>query len=196
MKSDVNSSMGLPVPLMALFNLFQFGSIGEQEQTIAEIVQGMYYDGYDFIHFYSMSIPVLIIEFGVRLSYAVKRIKEGHSIKDSIPITVNRDKHPKLGTMLFTAHTIATAVNAGKVAVAAHTGVANPFLAINYPQWLAFTKFSIQQLKWILLDKSDMRHKYVMGIIDNEWASLYEDIDDLWSSLSEDYVFLHRSESE
>lgn len=40
-KSDVTTSMGLPVPLMSLFNLLQFGSIGEEEQTIAEIVQGM-----------------------------------------------------------------------------------------------------------------------------------------------------------
>ena len=61
-KSDITTSMGLPAPLMGLFNLFQFGSIGEYEQTVAEIVQGMYYEGYDFIHFCSMSIPVMLIE--------------------------------------------------------------------------------------------------------------------------------------
>jgi hypothetical protein len=191
MKSDVNTSMGLPAPMMALFNLFQFGKIGDQEQTIAEIVQGMYYDGYDFIHFCSMSIPVIISEFGVRIPYAIKRIKEGYSIKDSIPVTTNREKRPKLGTMLFTAHTVAAAVNAGKVIVAANTGVDNPFLAINYPQWLAFIKHSIQQLKWVLFTKPNMRHKYVMGIIDDEWASLYEDIDELWSVMSDDYTFLY-----
>lgn len=60
-KSDVTTSMGLPVPLMSLFNLLQFGSIGEEEQTIAEIVQGMYYEGYDFIHFCSMSIPAMLV---------------------------------------------------------------------------------------------------------------------------------------
>lgn len=59
-KSDVTTSMGLPAPLMSLFNLLQFGSIGEEEQTIAEIVQGMYYEGYDFIHFCSMSIPAML----------------------------------------------------------------------------------------------------------------------------------------
>ena len=53
LKSDITTSMGLPVPLMSLFNLLQFGSIDEAEQTIAEIVQGMYYEGYDFIHFCS-----------------------------------------------------------------------------------------------------------------------------------------------
>lgn len=194
MKSDVNTSMGLPVPMMALFNLFQFGSVGEQEQTIAEIVQGMYYDGYDFIHFCSMSIPVIVIEFGVRIAYAVKRIKEGNPIKDSIPISTNREKRPKLGTILFTAHSIAAAVNAGKVAVASHTGVDNPFLAINYPQWLALVKYSIQQLKWVLHDKPDMRHKYVMGVIDDEWSALYENIDEIWDSMTEDYIFVYENE--
>ncbi|WP_195450635.1 hypothetical protein [Anaeromassilibacillus sp. 1001302B_160321_C8] len=86
-KSDVTTSMGLPVPLMSLFNFLQFGSIGEEEQTIAKIVQGMYYEGYDFIHFCSMSIPAMLVEVIVRLGYAIKRIKEGHKIKDSMILT-------------------------------------------------------------------------------------------------------------
>lgn len=187
-RSDVNTSMGLPAPFMSVFNLFQFGDIGEMNQTIAEIVQGMYYDGYDFIHFLSSSIPVVIIELGVRISYAFKRIGEGYSIKESIPITSNRKKRPKLSTMLFTAHTIASAVNAGKVVVATNTGVANPFLAINYPQWLAFVKTSFQQLKWVLLEKPEMRHKYVMGLIQEEYEYLYDDIDDLWMNMKETFI--------
>lgn len=100
-KSDITTSMGLPAPLMGLFNFLQFGSIGKEEQTIAEIVQGMYYEGYDFIHFCSMSIPTMIIEVVVRLGYAFKRIKEGYPLKESIPFSLNREKHPKLSTMLF-----------------------------------------------------------------------------------------------
>ena len=68
--------MGLPAPLMGLFNLLQFGKIGEEEQTVAEIVQGTYYDGFDFIHFCSQSMSVIVIELIVRLGYAIKRIKE------------------------------------------------------------------------------------------------------------------------
>lgn len=73
-KSDITTSMGLPAPMMALFNLLQFGKIGEYEQTIAEIVQGMYYEGYDFIHFCTLSIPVMIVEVVTRIGYAFKRI--------------------------------------------------------------------------------------------------------------------------
>ena len=72
-KSDIATSVGLPAPFMALFNLLQFGSIGEEEQTIAEIVQGMYYEGYDFIHFCSMSIPAMLIEVIIRIGYGVEK---------------------------------------------------------------------------------------------------------------------------
>ena len=127
-KSDVTTSMGLPVPFMSLFNLLQFGNIGEEEQTIAEIVQGMYYEGYDFIHFCSLSIPTMLIEVIVRVGYAFKRISEGYSVKDSIPFSLNRETHPKLYTMLFLGHSVATMSNMGKVAV-----TKNP-MSINYPQ--------------------------------------------------------------
>lgn len=169
-KSDITTSMGLPAPLMGLFNLCQFGSIGEEEQTVAEIVQGMYYEGFDFIHFCAQSIPTILIELVTRIGYSVKRIKEGNKIKDSIPISLNREKHPKLATMLFIAHTGATAVNAGKVYF-----TKNP-MAINYPQWITFAKYSYKQLKWVLVEKPEARQKYVQGILDEELNTvLYEE---------------------
>lgn len=177
-KSDITTSMGLPAPLMGLFNLLQFGSIGEEEQTIAEIVQGMYYEGYDFIHFCSMSIPAMLVEVIVRIGYAVKRIKEGYSIKESIPISLKRDKHPKLATMLFISHSAAVAINAGKVYF-----TQNP-LVINYTQWIAFAKYSYQQLKWVVIEKPNKRNDYVLGKINEELQFVYNDID----SILNDYV--------
>ena len=174
--------MGLPAPLMGLFNLLQFGSIGEEEQTIAEIVQGMYYGGYDFIHFCTLSIPVMIVEVVTRMGYGIKRIKEGHTIKDSIPFSLNRDKHPKLGTMLFIGHSAATAVNAGKVYF-----TKNP-MAINYPQWLAFVKYSYQQLKWVLLEKPNARDAYVRGILYEELDEVFESVDTTFDDISADYI--------
>ena len=44
------------------------------------------------------------------------------------PISTNHERMPKLGTMLFTAHSVAAAINAGKVVF-----TENP-MAINYPQ--------------------------------------------------------------
>lgn len=181
-KSDLTTSMGLPAPMMSLFNLLQFGSIGKEELTIAEIVQGMYYEGYDFIHFCSMSVPVMLTEVVVRLGYAFKRIKEGHSIKESIPVSLSRDKHPKLATMLFIGHTSAAAINAGKVYF-----TQNP-MAINYPQWIAFAKYSYTQLKWALLQKPALRDRYVSGRLYEELKGTVLSVDHTFEDFSKDYI--------
>lgn len=181
-KSDITTSMGLPAPLMGLFNLLQFGNIGEEDQTIAEIVQGMYYEGYDFIHFCTLSIPVMIAEVVTRLGYAIKRIKEGHLVKESIPLSTNHEKHPKLGTMLFIGHSAATACNAGKVYF-----TKNP-MAINYPQWLAFGKYSYQQLKWVLLEKPEARDAFVRGAINEHLDEVLLSVDETFTDISKEYI--------
>lgn len=186
-KSDITTSMGLPVPLMSLFNFLQFGSIGEENQTIAEIVQGMYYEGYDFVHFCGMAVPVMLTEVIVRLGYALKRIKEGNTVKDSIPFSADREKHPKLVTMLFLGHSAAAAVNAGKVWF-----TQNP-LAINYPQWLAFAKYSYMQLKWAIIEKPEEKRKYVTGRINEELQNIYQEIDNSFDETAGKYIIIFES---
>lgn len=184
-KSDVTTSMGLPEPFMSMFNLLQFGNIGEYDQTIAEIVQGMYYEGYDFIHFCSMSVPAMLVEVIVRIGYAFKRINEGHTIKDSIPVALNREKHPKLATMLFLGHSAATAVNAGKVAF-----TENP-MAINYAQWIAFTKYSYSQLKWAIIERPAMKDAYVTGKIYEELKEVFDEVDNTFEEYTRDKIVIY-----
>jgi len=193
LKTDITTSMGLPVPFMALFNLMQFGHIGEYDQTIAEIVQGMYHEGYDFIHFRSMMISTMTVEAFVRIAYALKRIGEGVPVGDAIPLTTNREKMPKLGTMLFIAHSIAAAINAGKMLFSKDPTMAIPVpgtnividpMAVNYPQWIAFAKYSYQQLKWSLVTKPAMRDRYVLNSIDDELYGVYEEIDTLFDEIA------------
>ncbi len=184
LKSDITTSMGLPAPLMSLFNLLQFGSIGEEEQTIAEIVQGMYYEGYDFIQFCSSSIPVMIVEVIVRLCYAIKRLKEGHSIKESIPFSKNREKHSKLATMLFIAHSSAAAINAGKLCFSK-----NP-VAINYSQWIAFAKYSYSQLKWLIINKPKAREAYTNKMLNSELSSVLDIVDQSFEMFSKDRIIV------
>lgn len=181
-KSDITTSMGLPAPLMGLFNLFQFGKIGDEEQTIAEIVQGMYYEGYDFIHFSSMAISTMIVEVVIRLGYALKRINEGISLKNSIPFSVDREKHPKLNTMLFIGHSTATASNAGKIYF-----TKNP-IVINYAQWITFAKYSYTQLKWVLMEKSELRDVYVSNQIYKETKEIFDKVNGTFEELGEDNV--------
>ena len=72
--------------------------------------------------------------------------------------------------MLFIAHSAATAINAGKVAF-----TENP-MAINYPQWLAFGKYAFSQLQWSLIQKPQLRDRYVMQIIEEERTGILEEI--------------------
>lgn len=186
MKSDAPTAMGLPAPLMTLLNLFQFGSIGENKETIAELGRSMYYQGYDFIHFLSMSIPTLVIEVLVRTAYFAKRKKEGFSLTESIPLDIPHKK-PKLGTMLFLSHAIATAANAGKVAF-----LNNP-LAVNYTEWMAFAKYAFQQLKWALLSKPSLRAKYVQGYLDSEWCDIDKILESTWIEFTKDSIVVYES---
>jgi len=75
-------------------------------------------------------------------------------------------KKPKLKTMLFAAHMVATLANAGKIAVL------NTPMAINYPQWVAFFKYSIQQLAWGLHGRERERSRFVQNRLDARWAAL------------------------
>ena len=152
--------------------------IGEEEQTIADIVQGMYFEGYDFIHFCSLSVPMMLVEVIVRIGYSIKRVKEGYSVKESIPFSLNREKHPKLATMLFIGHSGATAANAGKIYF-----TKNP-LAINYPQWVAFAKYSYKQLKWVLIKKPEMRDAYVRGVLYGEYLNMLDEVDETFDEIS------------
>ncbi|HEP1818620.1 TPA: hypothetical protein VB845_000408 [Streptococcus suis] len=180
-KSDITTSKGLPAPLMGLFNLLQFGEIGKEEETIAQIVQGMYQDGYDFIHFATMSIPVMLIEVLVRLGYACRRLSQGASLSDAVAFSTNRKKYPKLGTILFTAHSVSTAVNLGKIII-----TENP-LAINYPQWLAFFKYSYQEVHYRLFLESEQKRKFFEENDNLQYDQIYANIDKFFEEVKEDY---------
>lgn len=181
-KSDITTSMGLPAPFMSVFNLFQFGEkVLPEEQTIAEIVQGMYFEGYDFINFCSSSIPTMLTEVIVRMGYSLKRIHDGNSIKESIPFSLDRSKNPKLCTMLFISHSISCAVNAGKIYF-----TQNP-LAINFPEWLTFARYSYKQLKWAIIQKPQLKEAYVNDRLFDELHLIYDEIDNTFNDYKEKY---------
>ena len=153
--TDVNTSMGLPVPLMSFFNTLQFGEIGKEKLSIAEVVQGMYYQGYDFQHFCAMSIPTMFIEILVRAAWWIKSTINGNPILKSTPLFIGRKRNPKLDTMLCLSHGIFCAMNAVKVGV-----TENP-CAINYPEWCRFSELLIKEAKYQFIDKSSERLIYV-----------------------------------
>lgn len=178
LKSDVSTNAGLPAPLMPLLQFIQAGSFGKSGYTLGELSRIMYRQGYDFSHFLSMSIPVLIIEVLVRGSYFFKRLHEGHEIMEALPLNIPNGKlKPKLQTMIFTAHTIATSVNLAKTAI-----IQNP-LAVNYPQWLMFFKSLFSQLNWVLIKKESLFSEYFDKAISEDWVSVNNELNLLWKKV-------------
>lgn len=152
--TDVNTSMGLPVPLMALFNFCQFGEIGEEKLSVAEIVQGMYYQGYDFQHFCAMTIPALLIEIIVRAAWYIRSVLNGNSFIN-IPFFTSRARNRKLNSMLCLSYASFCVINAGKVKLTKRPE------AINYPTWVRFIELLVGEAKFWMIDRSIKKTSYI-----------------------------------
>lgn len=177
------TKMSLPVPGMPLLQFLNFGDIGKYNRTIGKVSREMYRQGYNFQYFLSMSISPLLIEIIVRLCYFFKRNNDGYDFKESIPFNLlGNQKQPKLQTMLFSAHLIATSANAGKVII-----TKNP-LSINYSQWIAFFRYAIPQLRWLIYEKENKRYDFVQKEIDTEWAFIDNRLEETWNMVSEKIV--------
>jgi hypothetical protein len=153
--SDMCTKMGVPIPGWAFTQLLQIGSFGSDKRTIAEISRWMYLNGYDLRHFVTMSVPVTVIEMIVRSYHYLSSLESPEQLHNSIHQSVATKElaqiqsQLKLHKMLFMAHAIAVSGNALKV----FTYSANP-LAINFPQWLAFIKESLNILRATTRDKT------------------------------------------
>jgi len=165
--SDVATSRGLPAPLMPLLQFLQFGKIGNQEYTIGEVARQMYRSGYDFRHFMTASIPVMITEVIIRIGYFIRSIQAGKTLVESIPSASSI----KLRRQLLIAHSVATLINAGKVYV-----TQNP-LAISWPQALAFLRYVMPELAFLLYGKEAARSKMVEDEIINDYHSINNQVE-------------------
>ena len=61
-------------------------------------------------------------------------------------------------------------------------------MAINYPQWIAFAKYSYSQIKWMLTEKPELRDKYVSGNLYEEFSTVLAEIDETFADFSKDYI--------
>jgi hypothetical protein len=161
--SDVTTKAGLPPPLFGLLLLIQRGGIGDH--SIADIARAMYRSGYDFRHFLAGGATVAVIEVFVRTAWTVHELSEGKKLAEGLPVA-----GPRLRSGLFLAHSVATAVNAGKVAI-----TQNP-LSINWAQWLAFFRYAIPQMHWLVT-----RAVFIQEKFDQSWKQLDDEFAITWS---------------
>lgn len=83
--------------------------------------------------------------------------------------------------MLFISHSIACSVNVGKIYFKK-----NP-LAINYPEWLTFAKYSYKQLKWMIMQKPQLKETYINNKLLDNWQLIYDEIDNTYHDYEDKY---------
>lgn len=168
--SDVFTRMGLPIPGWSYLQLLQFGSLGEKQRTIAEVVRYMYLEGYDLRHFLSMSATNAVIELIVRLYYHLvckKRPNEFSLAAEKEYVEVKNKI--KLHNILFTSYSVASCGNIAKIC--AYQG--NP-TAFNLPLWLGMIKEAVTQVE--ILNRNSKDYETVIEnrhIIDENFEKLY-----------------------
>ncbi|MBI2276855.1 MAG: hypothetical protein HYU74_05855 [Dechloromonas sp.] len=165
--SDIATPAGLPAPLMPLLSFLQFGKIGEHEHTIADVARAMYGKGYDFRHFMSASIPVMVSEIIVRLGYFIRQLQNGKSLSEAAPTASS----VKLRRQLLIAHGVATLINAGKVYV-----TQNP-LTISWPQALAFLRYVAPELMYLVYGQEAARSRILEKKILQDYHALDADLE-------------------
>lgn len=162
--SDVATKRGLPVPFAPLARLLDFGSFKGptgKARTISQLSAWMYHHGYDLRHMITMGTTPAAIEIVLRAYLMIRHYSE----KGEVPFLVARV--PKYRSMLLSAHAIACAGNAGKVALMQ----GNP-LAVNYAEWLALTRYLVPSTKYWLFDKARLQRERMEGISEAAWNDL------------------------
>lgn len=166
--SDVATPAGLPAPFMSLLLFVHSGSI--KGYSVGDIARQMYRSGYDFRHFLAGSIPVALIELVVRLFFMIRSLHDGATLIEAFPAAGN----PRLRSQLFWAHSAATAVNLGKVAV-----TQSP-LSVSWGQWMAFFRYLLPQVYWLVIGKEEGRQRFVGENIGREWDLIDETMGSTW----------------
>lgn len=168
--SDVFTRMGLPIPGWSYLQLLQFGSLGEKQRTIAEVVRYMYLEGYDLRHFLSMSATNAVIELIVRLYYhLVCKIRPNEFSLAAEKEYVEVKNKIKLHNILFTSYSVASCGNIAKIC--AYQG--NP-TAFNLPLWLGMIKEAVTQVE--ILNRNSKDYETAIEnrhIIDENFEKLY-----------------------
>jgi hypothetical protein len=138
--------MGLPAPLMTLFQALNVGSFGEKGRTVGQLARWMYLNGYDRRHFVASGVTPLVIDIVLRAYIMLRHYSEHGEVKLAVA------QSPKYRSMLLAAHGVAAAANAGKVAL--YQG--NP-LAINQAEWMAFLRYLFPHMKYWMFDRQRLK---------------------------------------
>ncbi len=178
MLSDVSTSRGLPVPFASMLRALKTGAFQGptgHTHTVSEMILWMYHNGYDLRHFVTMGIVPATIEIILRAYLLVRHFSKYGETKFVLA------DNPKYRCMLLSAHAVACAGNAGKIALMQ----GNP-LAINQAEWMALLRYLVPSLKYWIFDKNRMKLEHMARINEQGWCQLCRSSEGLLKRVYED----------
>jgi hypothetical protein len=175
MLSDVATPSGLPPPFFTLLQGLNVGSFGPNDRTVGELARWMYLNGYDLRHFFVGGIAPGVIELVVRGYLLVRTYAERGEV------TMPKADNPKHRAMLLSAHAVAAAANAGKVALMG----GNP-VAINLAQWMALFRYLVPAMKYWVFDKDRLHLEHLSAQLDEGWGEIEANTAKLVAALADD----------
>ena len=131
---------GVCPPFFELTQLCGFGSIGEAKKTIAEVAEQVFEWGYDFRHFMTCAIPVIVNELTVRFFWALRqRMQYKKSLKECIPSA----RQPAVLRMLLVSYACFCTVDAADAGLRGGSAIVTFFLRCNIVAWYRLAQTSI-----------------------------------------------------
>jgi hypothetical protein len=177
--SDAFTPMGIPAPGWTLVNSAQFGELGTDDLSVADLSLRMYTKGYDSRHFLTMATSVAAAELVLRAYWALRCEFDEEYAEDvrregEVAASEAVSDHPRYQVLAFGAHALACAANAGKVAISG-----NNWLLFNLPQWTRFVQVSLQLAEGRSVSPTDVLIRTSLSNVEalaNGWPDI--DVDD------------------
>ncbi|MDY4840563.1 MAG: hypothetical protein SO160_13680 [Lachnospiraceae bacterium] len=143
---NVGRGTGLPIPFMELFLVCNFGKfqIGDDRQTLADLMTRAFQEGYDLRHGGAMAIPVILEEAMIRVLWAIKRKFYHHrEWKDCVPT----EKHADLRMMLLVGNATMCLFDGTHAAIKSSGNALKFVLHMNLIAWARLIVLVFKELK-------------------------------------------------
>ena len=162
---------GIPIPFYNLTQKMNFGSLGEEKKSIADVAMKAFEAGYDFRHGMAMAIPVLITELLVRFMWAMKsRFYHQRSWKESIPV----GNIPELQRMLLVGHGTLCLMDVTDAAIQSGGVPVKMLLHMNLIAWVRFGHLGLKEALKIW-NKDALDTELMEADIDKEYERILAD---------------------
>ena len=136
---------GLTIPGMEFFNLCNFGSFknGDETNTLAQSMVKVFESGYDLRFGAAMAIPVLLQDLIIRVLWVIRaRFGKNREWKECIP----NAKHGDLRVMLIVGDATLCVIDGADAAIRSGGNFVEFVLRMNFIAWMRLIKLVIKEV--------------------------------------------------